>query len=76
MADRLFSLIWAVSAVVMGTALIVSTKSMVRTALRWQRQNPDAPHRHWLYPFTRGIGWIFIIAGIAVGGFTIAGALA
>lgn len=76
MTESLFSLIWAVIAVVMGTSLIVSTKSMLSSALRWQRRNPDAPHHQWLYPFARGIGWFFVVAGVTIGGFTIAGALA
>ncbi|MGI5188290.1 hypothetical protein ACQEVI_09120 [Promicromonospora sp. CA-289599] len=76
MTDRTFTLIWAVLAVVMGTSLIVFTKSTVRSALKWQRQNPDAPHPQWVYPFTRGIGWLFVLLGIVMGGAQIAGALA
>jgi hypothetical protein len=72
MTEREFMLIWAVLAVAMGTSLIASPKSAVRSALRWQLQNPDAPHPQWLYPFMRGIGWLFVVVGVGMGGSEIA----
>lgn len=76
MTDRLFFLIWAVMAVAIGTSLIVFTKSMIRSALKWQARNPDAPHPQWLHPFARGIGWVFVVLGVVTGGAAIAGVLA
>ncbi|MFI2488403.1 hypothetical protein ACH47X_15935 [Promicromonospora kroppenstedtii] len=76
MTEERFTLIWAVMAVAIGIYQIVFTKSTVRSALKWQRRNPDAPHPQWLYLFARVIGWSFVVVGVTVGGFTIAGSLA
>ena len=72
---QVLAIVWGIGAVAMGLHLALNSESNARAALKRQGSDPDAPKSQWMYPFTRAIGWIFAVAGFAVGVLGLVGVL-
>ncbi|MDR7381699.1 hypothetical protein [Promicromonospora iranensis] len=72
---RVFALVWGVGAIAMGLRVALNSEAMARAALEQQGSEPEARKSQWVYPFTRALGWVFVVAGIAAGVLGLVGAL-
>jgi hypothetical protein len=72
---QVFAIVWAVGAITVGLHVALNSESSARAALERQGSDPDAPKSQWMYPFTRVLGRIFVLAGFATGVLGLVGVL-
>ena len=72
---QMLAIVWGVGAIAMGLHVALNSESNARAALMRQGSDPDAPKSQWMYPFTRALGWIFVLVGFAAGVLGLTGVL-
>jgi hypothetical protein len=72
---QVLAIVWGVGVIAMGQHTALNSESFARAALKRQGSDPDAPKSQWMYPFTRALGWILVLAGFAAGVLGLLGVL-